>query len=455
MPLPNQIKTPAFVQVFQWVTDPMGFLEKVGQQYPDIFSSALTGTNSVYVQHPAAIQELFTNPKKKFALIPNQIVQAIIGDYGLAMLVGEAHKRQRQLLMPALHGDRMRSYGQLIFDLTEQVMSQLPLNQPFTARAVGQEISLQVMLQVVFGLYEGERYQQLKDLIGLMCAPFESPLHSSFFFLPFLQKDLGAWSPWGRYVRVRQQIDELLYAEIAERRAQPDPNRTDVLSLLLEATDQEGEHMTELEIRDQLFTLLFGGHETTATTIAWGLYWAHHVPEVGEKVRQELDSFSASTDFMSIYRLPYLTAFCNETLRIYPAAFISTPRVLLEPVELLGHKLETGTRVLNSVYLTHHREDLYPQPKQFRPERFLERQFSPYEYLPFGGGERRCIGEALSLFETKLVLATILSRYELKLVDEQLELPASRGATTAPASGVKMILTGRRVSQDRTYARTV
>ncbi|BDI16534.1 hypothetical protein ANSO36C_23360 [Nostoc cf. commune SO-36] len=277
---------------------------------------------------------------------------------------------------------------------------------------------------------------------------FQSPLSSSLLFFSFLQQDLGAWSPWGKFLRDRQQIDKLIYAEISERREQNDSHRNDILSMLISAQDDTGQSMTDQELRDQLMTLIVAGYETTATAIAWGLYWIHQKPLVREKLLQELDTLGDSPDPMSIYRLSYLSAVCNETLRIHPVVIFSFPRVVQEPAQLLGHSLEPGTVLLPNIYLTHQREDLYPQPKEFQPERFIKRQFSPYEFLPFGGGVRRCIGEALAIFEMKLVLATVLSRYQLALVDRRTERPQRRGFTLAPSSGVKMVITGRRARQE-------
>ena len=200
--------------------------------------------------------------------------------------------------------------------------------------------------------------------------------------------------------------------------------------------------MTDKELRDELMTLLFAGHETTATAMAWGLYWIHHVPDVRKKLLHELDTVSDFSDLMGLSRLPYLSAVCNETLRITPVAMLTFARELQENMEMLGHKLEAGKVVFGCMYLLHQREDLYPEPKQFKPERFLEKQFSPYEFMPFGAGARRCIGDALAMFEMKLVLTTVLSRYEFALADTKPEVPRRRGITLAPANGVKIKITG-------------
>ncbi|WP_026736532.1 cytochrome P450 [Fischerella sp. PCC 9605] len=452
MSLPNPLKTPSFLQKLQWIVDPVGYMEKAAQQYPDIFTASVVGFGDtiVFVSHPQAIQEILTNDRQKFAAIGelNRTLQPLLGDYSVLMLESDRHKQRRQLLMPPFHGERMRAYGQLICNIAEKALAQLPQGKPFSAWTITREISLQVILQAVFGLYEGERCQQIKHLIGLMMDAFDSPLTSSFLIFPFLQKDLGTWTPWGKFLRQRQQIDKLLYAEIAERRQQPDSNSVDILSLLMSVRDEEGKKLTDQELRDELMTLMIAGHETTATAMAWALYWTHYMPQVREKLLAELDRFSDSLDPINIFRLPYVTAVCNESLRIHPIAFFTLPRVVQEPVELLGHYLEPGTVLFCSIYLTHHRADLYPQPKQFQPERFLERQFSTYEFFPFGGGARGCIGQALAMFEMKLVLATILSGYQLALADPQPEKLQRRGVGLAPAREVQMVITGQRASRE-------
>ncbi|MBE9013527.1 cytochrome P450 [Pseudanabaenaceae cyanobacterium LEGE 13415] len=450
MNLPNPLHTPLLLQEWQWVADPIGYMERAAQQHPDIFSAGLlSGQHLVFVNHPQAIQEILTNDRKRFVAPgeANRILAPLIGDASVIMLSGDRHKRRRQLLMPPFHGERMRAYGDLICQLAEKVMSQHSIAQPFNARSTMQEISLQVILEAVFGVTEGERVEPIRSAITQMCDLFHNPLSASFLFFPWMQRDLGAWMPWGRFVRDRSKIDTLLYAEIADRRQQDNRDRVDILSMLLEARDENGEPMTDSELRDELMTLLFAGHETTATAMAWALYWIHHLPDVREKLLQEIEALGADPDPMSIARSPYLSAVCNETLRLYPVAMLTFSRIVNEPLELLGHPLQPGTPVVGCIYLLHHREDLYPNSHQFKPERFLERQFSPYEFMPFGGGARRCIGEALAMFEMKLVLATILSRYELALVDRRPEVPRRRGVTLAPGSGVKIQIVGQRMAR--------
>jgi len=442
---------PKFLQRLRWIFDPVGYMESAAKQFPDIFDAEILGFggNLIFVQDPRANQKVLTNDRKIFKAPgeQNKTLTPLLGDVSVIMADGEIHKRKRKLLMPPFHGERMPVYGQLIGELTEKVINALPLGQVFEARSAMQEISLQVILEAVFGLHEGEHSEKLKRVIGNMCQLFRSPFTSAFLLLPWLQKDLGAWSPWGDFVHQRSELDKLLYQEIAERREQDLSDRTDILSLLMLARDEDGNPMTDKELRDELMTLLFAGHETTATALAWGLYWIHSLPEVKNKLLQEIDSLGENPDPMEISNLPYLTAFCKETLRIYPVGMLTFPRVVQEPVELSGYELTPGKVIVNCIYLTHHREDLYPEPKKFKPERFLEKQFSPYEFMPFGGGVRRCVGDALAMLELKLVLATIMSKYELTLADNKPEKPARRGLTLAPTNGVKTILKGKRVRE--------
>jgi unspecific monooxygenase len=429
----------------------VSYLESNHSRYPDLFIAKGTGfaNTVVMVSNPEAMQQILKSDRKQLSAPRdfNLLLRPLLGDHSVIMLDGEEHKKRRQLVMPSFHGDRMRAYSELIVKATEQVMGQISPGQAFLARTAMQDISLEVITEAVFGLSTGDRDQQLKQLLASISDLFSSPLTAAFLFLPWLQKDLGAWSPWGKFLRQRQQTDALIYSEISDRRHNPDPNRTDILSLLMFAQDELGETLTDLELRDELMTLLSAGHETTATAMAWAIYWLHRMPEVLTKLRQELDSLGENPEYTDIARLPYLTAVCQETLRIHPVAMLTFPRVVQEPIELIGYPLEPGTILLGCMFLTHQREDLYPNHQEFRPERFLERQYSPYEFVPFGGGVRRCLGEALALFEMKLVIATVVSRYQMGLVDSQPEKPQRRGVTLAPARGVKIQMQGHRESR--------
>ncbi|MBW4597491.1 MAG: cytochrome P450 [Brasilonema angustatum HA4187-MV1] len=445
--LPDGPQTHPLIQTLRWVTSPLEYMEACTQRYGDIFTLRIGPVfkPQVFISNPKAIQQIFTtDPKLLDSGEPAGFQSSLLGRQSMLALEGKPHQRQRKLLTPPFHGERMLAYGELIPDITEQVTSQWQVGESFSVLPSMQAISFQVILKAVFGLEEGARYEKLKELLIALLNPKRPLLRAVMLLFPLLQRALGPWSPWKNFMHQRQQIDELIYAEIRERKEQPDnSSRSDILSLMISARDEQGQPMTDVELRDELMTLLVAGHETTASALSWALYWIHHLPEVREKLLQELDSLGENPDPNAIFRLPYLNAVCCETLRLYPVAMLALKRLVKSPLEIGGYQFEPGTLLIPSIYLTHHREDLYPNPKQFKPERFLERQFAPSEYLPFGGGNRRCIGMAFALFEMKLVLATVLSRVQMELADSKLVQPERKGFLLGPKGGVRMVVTGR------------
>ncbi|MEH2067578.1 MAG: cytochrome P450 [Nostoc sp.] len=448
MKLPNGPQIPAISQMVRWIANPMSFMEACAKRYGEIFTLRLDKNLPpiVIVSNPQAQQQILTNDTKELEAPGdlNQIFESLVGKHSVITISGAEHQRQRQLLMPPFHGERMRNYSQVITDVTEQVISQYPIGKPFNIRSVTQAITLRVIMQAVFGLHEGTRAEKLQHFLGDLLEKGSSRLIVALLYFPALQRDFGPINFWGKQLRRQQEADQLIYEEIRERRKQPDSSRTDILSLLMAARDETGQPMTDEELRDELMTLLVAGHETTATALAWAFYWIHKLPSVRQKLLQELDSLDNNPDPSTIFKLPYLNAVCCETLRIYPVGILTFPRVVRTPFSLGNYKLEPDTIILGSIYLTHHREDIYPQPQQFKPERFLERQFSAYEYLPFGGGARRCIGLAFAQLEMKLALAKILTSRELKLVNNREVRPKRRGLVTGPDRPIEMVVTSQR-----------
>ncbi|MHC5723004.1 MAG: cytochrome P450 [Nostoc sp.] len=448
MKLPNGPQTPAVVQMLRWIVSPMSFMEACAKSYGEIFTFRLDKNLPpiIIVSNPQAQEQILTNDTKELEAPGdlNKVFEPLLGKHSVISISGAEHQRQRQLLMPPFHGERMRNYSQVITDVTKQVISQYQIGKPFNIRSVTQAITLRVIMQAVFGLHEGLRAEKLQQILSELLETASSRLSVALLYFPALQRDFGPINFWGKQMRVQQAADELIYEEIRERREQPDSSRTDILSLLMAARDEAGQPMTDEELRDELLTLLVAGHETTATALAWALYWIHKLPSVRQKLLQELDSLGDDPDPSIIFKLPYLNAVYSETLRIYPVAMLTFPRQVRTPISLGGYELEPGTVLLGSIYLTHQREDIYPQAKQFKPERFLERQFSPYEYLPFGGGARRCIGLAFAQLEMKLALATILSSQELELVDNGEVRPKRRGLVTGSDRPIQMVITRQR-----------
>ncbi|MEM8720139.1 MAG: cytochrome P450 [Cyanobacteria bacterium P01_G01_bin.39] len=443
---PTKTKLPdgpkfTLIDNIQATLDLFGLLDKRYQEYGSIFYVAQSSLfpPTVVLSDPQAIEKVFTADPKFFELKnpADAPISPLVGENSLILLDGTEHRRQRKLLMPTFHGGRMKSYGQTMVDATKEVIGQWQVGQTICIRDYTQEISLRIIMQTIFGLKSGQKYDRLRNILLDWLEILNSPLKSCLLFLPILQKDLGALSPWGKFIKQRQIIHEILDQEINNRRNNQDLLGSDILSLMLSIRDEDGQPMGDVEIRDELMTMLFAGHETTANTLAWSFYWLHYLPQTGQKCQAELDSLDGNADLMTIAKLSYLNAVVSETLRLNPVlAFVS--RTLKYPFELSGYTFEAGVSLSPCIYLTHQREDIYPQPKKFKPERFLEQQFSPYEYFPFGGGNRRCLGEAFSLYEMKLVLATILSQVELELLDKKPLKALRRGITFTPDGGVKM-----------------
>lgn len=431
------------LQTLELIRDPLAFFDKYQQRYGDLFAARVLGIGSppvVFGAEPDFLEAIFNSTSEKFALGKiTHVFRPFAGDLSLIMLTGAAHQRQRKLLMPPLHGDRLRDYGETICQLTAEAIAALPARQPFEMRACLEAITLRVILQVVFGMAPSPRATQLQGAIARVLELINQPLFSALFFFPTLQRDWGRWSPWGYYQRLQGEIDRAIYAEIAARRAALADNAgdgpdCDVLSLLLAARDEAGRPMRDRELRDQLVTLLFLGHDTTASALSWAFYWLHARPKTLVRLRTELAALGPESDVSAIAALPYLQAVCQETLRVNPIALISQPRVVREPVEIAGRTYAPGTILVPSIYMAHRREAVFPAAAEFQPQRFCDRKFSALEYFPFGGGSRTCIGSAFALYQMKLVLATALANRQFALAPQRPIRPVRRGITIVPSS---------------------
>ncbi len=444
--LPDGPNTPPLVQMLQMLANPIDFMDNAAQRYGDIFITR-SGWNFqplVFVSNPEALKKIFTDTKFEAPGSGERIFQPFLGDLSISRTMDmPRYQRKRKLMMPAFHGKRIVIHGRLIREITKNVMDKCRPGKSFVLKNAMTQISQDVILRGIIGIGEGERYQTFRKLLASWLDTLSNPLSTSLLYVPFLQKDLGPWSPWGRLRRLNQKLNQLLENEIKERRQQDDPSRTDILTMLMAARDEAGEPLSDEELRDDMLTLLAAGQESTSSAMTLAMYWIHQLPDVRKKLFAELATLGDSPDLMAVAKLPYLQAVCQETLRLHPVAAMGFPRVVKSPVELMGYELEPNTEVIPNIYLTHQREDLYPEPKKFKPERFLDRKFSPYEYLPFGGGSHVCIGGALAMFEMKVVLATILSRYQMHLANNR-PLRIRIGRITLEADGgVPMVITSR------------
>ncbi|MGA1625822.1 MAG: cytochrome P450 [Prochlorothrix sp.] len=438
--------TPPWLQFFQWAFDPVGYQERNHRQLGDLFRAYITLTPSQYqrlliLSDPKAIQQMLSQDTGQIFSAPgevNAMLAPLLRNNSIVLVSGPTHRRRRQMVTPPFHGERLKVFGDLILSIAQEVMAEVPTDRAFSARVRMQQLTMRVILEAVFGMHQSDRYRTLEKLLADRLNMTSTPLTSLALFLPWLQKDWGPWSAGHKVDRLKAATDEILFAEIQERREAGVADRRDILSLLMTATDENGEAMSTPELRDELMTLLMAGHETTATALTWALYWLHRQPETLTTIRSELASVSTPWDPMELLRLPYLSAFCNEVLRIHPIAMFTFPRRVEQPTTLLGHELEVGDILMGSIYLLHQREDLYPNPHIFRPERFLEREYSPYEFMPFGAGVRRCVGSALALYEMKLTVAHLVHHWDFSLETQRTLKPHRRGVTLGPDGEVML-----------------
>jgi len=369
----------------------------------------------------------------------NEPLRPIVGSNSLLLLDGSRHLRERRLLLPPFHGERMTRYGEVMRDVTLDSMSRWPLDQVFSIQPHNQAITLDIILRTVFGVGEGPRRDALRANLADLILDFSKPQ----LLVAWLHKDLGPRSPWGRFIRTRARTDELLYAEIDARRAD-DRRGDDIFSMLLGAEYDDGSTMSREELRDELVTMLVAGHETTATALSWTMHHLIEHPSVQARVHEELDRVMGrdAIDPDRSKELVFLDAVIKETLRVIPV-IAAVGRVLKKPTTIAGWDLPAGVLVSPSIYLTHRNPDIYERPERFEPERFLGRRPNPYEWLPFGGGVRRCIGMAFALFEMRIVLATALQKHRVRRAPGASHRPVRRSVTLAPADGTPIVLTPR------------
>jgi cytochrome P450 len=308
-----------------------------------------------------------------------------------------------------------------------------------------QAITLDVIARVLFGVEDEARLAETRSAVRALIAS----IHPGFVIFPFLRHEFGGVGPWAKNMRAVRALDGILAREMDERR-RADSGREDasVLSILVRAETPEG----DAAVRDQLRGLLFAGHETTATVLAWALYCIHDEPDLLARLVAELDAVPDDAPADADASLPLLEATCFEALRLYPPV-VEPSRVTRAPFTLGRYVVPAGEAVRASPMLLHTREDLYPDPDRFRPERFLERRFGACEFIPFGGGTRRCLGAAFATFEMKIVLGAALRAFRFRLTDAPPPRHARRGLTLGPSGGVPMVFEGSRTLPPRERAR--
>jgi cytochrome P450 len=410
-----------------FVLDPLGNVRSFARRYGPVARTWFPGFGlMIYVSEPELVKQIFAGDPTIFHAgeATATVLAPAVGPSSVLTLDEQAHMRQRKLLLPPFHGENVRRWETTIREITDRDIDSWPVGEPFSLRRHTQRITLDVILRAVFGVRSRHRFERARTLVD----DFARRANLIVMF-PALRRNLGRRSPWERFKRSRASLDEFLYAEIAERRTVPDlAERDDVLSLLLRATDEEGRPMGDQELRDELVTVIGAGHETTATGLAWAFERLLRNPPVLDRLRRSLPEGDA-----------YLDATIKETLRVRPV-ILDIARRLTRDIELGGYRIPAGALVVPSIAATHYREDLYPNPDQFRPERFLEDAPDGYTWLPFGGGVRRCIGAAFAQFEMRVIMRSILERAELRAARTAPERPRLRNITIAPARGCRVVL---------------
>jgi cytochrome P450 len=425
---PPGSKAPAIVQAVRYARNPLGFLSNEQRRYGDIFSVRFPFFGRiVYVTRPDLVKAVFTGPPADFHAgeANATVLEPALGPNSVLTLDDEPHMRQRKLLLPPFHGERVSRYGELIVEMTRREMESWPVGEPFAMRPHTQRITLAVIMRAVFGVHDEDRLERFERLIDDFAK--RVGVITSF---PILRRNLGPGSPWPRFLRSRAALDEFIYEEIRLRRAEPGhEERDDVLSLLMGARDEDGNPMSDQELRDEMVTVLGAGHETTATGLAWAVERLTRNPEVLAKLRESLAAGEED----------YLNATVKETLRARPV-IVDVARKLKAPATIGGYELPAGQFVLPAIAALHYRDDLFPEPEEFRPERFLDGKADNYAWIPFGGGIRRCIGAAFAEYEMRTILREFVERAELRPVSPKPERVKVRNITLAPAKDTRVVL---------------
>jgi cytochrome P450 family 135 len=409
-----------------FIFQPTKFLDRCHERMGDYFTlKPAPGRTLVVTADPAAVKQVFTgDPALLRAGEANVVLGPLLGQRSVLLLDGAEHLRQRKLMLPPFHGERMRLYMGAMEEAATWHVAGWPRGRPFSVLPSMQAITLDVIMRAVFGVDDAAGRDRLADPLRRQLDSVSNRLQVLLLFATSNNGQPGTRGPWARIAAARREADAQIYEQIRVRRADPRAaERTDVFSLLLAARDEDGEPLSDEELRDELMTLLVAGHETTATAMAWTLERITRHPEVLERLQADPDDGE------------YLDAVIKETLRLRPVV-PAVGRKLVEPMEFGGWMLPAGVHIAPSIYLLHRRPDLYPDPLAFKPERFVGKQPGTYEWIPFGGGIRRCLGASFALIEMKVVLGTILRTVKLKpQPSEESESVVRRAVTFAPTRG--------------------
>ena len=428
--LPPGPALPRALQTLRWGFRPLGFMQRCRERYGDVFTVKIAQEGTwVLLADPDDVKQVFTGDPTVFhAGEAAEILLPLVGNHSVLLLDEARHMRQRKLLLPPFHGKRMERYGELMREIAHAEVERWPRGEAMRLQPRMQALTLEVIIRAVLGVEDRERLEEHRAMLNWVLGHVFDP--RSAVAITLLGPQRFARLPMVR--RILAPSDELLHEEIARRRKDPRlAEREDILSLLIQARDEDGSPMSDQELRDELVTLLVAGHETTATALSWAVERLVRHPDKLARLREEV---AAGED-------EYLDAVIKETLRLRPVLPLVV-RMLTEPVEIGGHLLPKGVRVAPCIYLVHRREDVYPDPHAFRPERFVEQPAGTYTWIPFGGGVRRCLGASFAQFEMKQVLAAIVTGLDLQPSRPDAERVRRRQITLSPSRGGEVVVGG-------------
>lgn len=431
------LRMPRPLQALGFVTRSVPFMERQRARYGNVFEVNIADEKPwVIFSDPEHVRQVFTGDPAIFhAGKGNRVLLPLLGDHSVLLLDDEAHLRQRRLLLPPFHGERMARYGELIRDVAEREVATWPVGEPLQLAPRMQDVTLEVIMRAVFGMREGAELDHVRAVLLELLERVTHP--ATFAMMLALGPDRMRETRLVR--RSLRPADEALLAEFSRRRDAADlAERDDILSLLLQARHEDGSPMSDRELRDELMTLLVAGHETTATALSWAVERLVRHPEALGRLREDLDAGGTA----------YLDAVVFETLRLRPVLPVVV-RDLQRDVEIGGHHLPAGTRIACSITLAHRNPEIYPDPHAFRPERWLGVKPGTYTWIPFGGGIRRCLGASFALFEMQQVLPEIVGRLDLRATDPRPERVARRAITLTPARRAEVVVESRRARPAR------
>jgi cytochrome P450 len=428
--------------MIRWMRSPARVTEALGARWGDAFTvkNPLLGT-IVCFSHPEAVKQVFTGDPAVFhAGEVNAAFEFFLGPQSVLVLDGAPHLHVRRLMMPAFHGERMLHYTAAIRDATRREVTKLAPGQRLALHPLFQAITLEVILRGVLGLDDGPSLSAVRDPMVEMLRLVLSPW-GMIWSKPALRKDLGPLTPWAAIRRSIEAVDQALFPHIAaHRRGEGDPG--DVLSMLVQAVDEDGRGFDDRAIRDQIITLLLAGHETSATSLSWTFEEILRAPGEQDRLLAEAEGVLAGATVTPEHlpRLERVDSVVKESLRLHPVTG-TVARRLKAPATLGGYDLPAGVMIGLMLHLLHRRPELYPDPSAFVGDRFIGKKLDPYTWAPFGGGVHRCLGMAFALHEMKVMLATMLGAgLRLSLERPEPVEATLRGFIYAPAGGTRVVV---------------